>query len=156
MISYTRQFKLETMNRRLEPFCRSAVLVFVALVLSLPSRAMVINVTYDPSVTSIGNSNQVRTAFGAAVQTITNLFTNACTLNITVYGPNAGPFGSIGLGESSFSFTTGNSYNVVTNSLRLARTTADDSNSVASLPASDPTGGGAVWGIPVAEAKALK
>jgi len=167
MINYARKFNLEIMKGSLNPFGRIIAAVFIALVFSLPSRAMVINVTYDSSVTSIGNSNQVRTAFSAAVQTITNLFTNACTLNIGVYGPNSTAFGNIGLGESSFSYYSGFVYGGtvgmagyvaggVTNSLRIARTTLADSNSVASLTASDPVGGGnALWGIPFAEAKAL-
>ncbi|HEX3890181.1 MAG TPA: NF038122 family metalloprotease [Verrucomicrobiae bacterium] len=143
------------MKSSLNKFYRSGVVLFIALLLPLSARAMVINVTYDASVTSIGTLTQVQTAFGAAVQTITNLYTNACTINITVYGPNAGPFTSIGLGESSFFYDNGDSYSVVTNALRLARTTAADSNSVASLPASDPTGS-QNWGIPLAEEKALR
>jgi hypothetical protein len=156
MINYARKFNLEIMKGSLNPFGRIIAAVFIALVFSFPARAMVINVTYDSSVTSIGNSNQVRAAFSAAVQTITNLFTNACIINITVYGQNTTYFGNIDLGESYSSNYTGFVYGGVTNALRISRTTLADSNSLASLPASDPVGGGsAVWGIPFAEAKAL-
>ena len=141
------------MKGSLNKFYQRGVLMFITLVFSFSARAMVINVTYDASVTSIGNSNQVRTAFGAAVQTITNLYTNACTLNITVYGQNHGPFGSIGLGESSYSYYTGFAYSDVSNALAVARTTAAASNSIASLPANDPTDG--QWNFPATEAKAL-
>src|SRR5208282_3016925 len=85
-----------------------------------------------------------------------SLYTNNSSVNITVYSANAGPFGNIGLGESSFSFYTGLAYSDVKSALTAARTTAADTNSVASLPANDPTGGTEGWGIPLAEAKALE
>ena len=132
--------------------------MFIALVLSLSARALTINVTYDSSVTNIGTLAQVQTAFGAAAQTIQNLYTNTSTVNITVYGPNHGPFGDVDLGESETEFTYDpNTFNYpqLTNALYAARTTAADSNSVASLPASDPTGGGQPWIVARAEAKAL-
>jgi hypothetical protein len=129
--------------------------VFIVVASPLPSRALTINVTYDSSVTNIGTLAQVQAAFGAAAQTIQNLYTNSSTVNVTVYSANAGPFGDIDLGESMFSYYTGFNYADVTNALFLARTTGADSNSVASLPATDPTGGGQTWGIPSPEAKAL-
>jgi hypothetical protein len=152
------QVKFEIMKRRLNPFRRSIAPVFIALVLSLSARALTINVTYDSSVTNIGTLAQVQTAFGAAAQTIQNLYTNTSTVNITVYGPNHGPFGDVDLGESETEFTYDpNTFNYpqLTNALYAARTTAADSNSVASLPASDPTGGGQPWIVARAEAKAL-
>jgi hypothetical protein len=133
----------------------SGLVMFIAGVWPLSSRAMIINVTYDPSVTNIGTLTQVQTAFGAALQTIENIYTNSIMVNVIVYGPNHGPFGDIDLGESSFSYYDGFDYADVTNALFLARTTVADSNSVASLPVSDPTGGGETWGIPSSEAKAL-
>jgi len=124
--------------------------------LSLPATALTINVTYDSSVTNLGTLVQVQTAFDAAVQTIQNLYTNKCTLNLTVYSANAGPFGNIGLGASSFSYYPGYSYSDIRTALTLTRTSAADSNAVASLPAGDPTGGAQGWGITIAEAKALE
>ena len=126
--------------------------------LALPTRALTINVTYDSSVTNLGTLVQVQTAFGAAAQTIQNLYTNNSTVNITVYSANGGPFGNIGLGESitQFTFDPNNfNYPQLTNALRAARTTLADSNSVASLPGSDPTGGTQPWLVARAEAKAL-
>ncbi|HEY3930906.1 MAG TPA: hypothetical protein VGM58_00895, partial [Verrucomicrobiae bacterium] len=55
----------------------SGLVMFIAGVWPLSSRAMIINVTYDSSVTNIGTLTQVQTAFGAAVQTIENLYTNS-------------------------------------------------------------------------------
>ena len=145
------------MTKRLYPLTRNIFLAVASLVLACSARALTINVTYDSSVTNLGTLAQVQTAVGAAVQTIQNLYTNKSTVNITVYSANAGPFGDIGLGESSFSYYTDYGYTDVKSALTLARTTAADSNSVASLPASDPTTAGAQgWGIPTAEAKALE
>ncbi len=119
------------------------------------SGALTINVTYDSSVTNLGTLAQVQTAFGTAVQVIESLCTNASTVNVTVYSANAGPFGNIGLGASSFYYYNGLTYADVTNALFRARTTAADSNAVASLPPGDPTGGGATWAVTTAQAKVL-
>ena len=138
-------------------FVRGVFFIFITLVLSFSARALTFNVTYDASVTNFGTLAQVQTAFGAAAQTIQSLYTNAIIVNITVYSANAGPFGYIDLGESQSSYSFGSSfkYPQLTNALRAARTTLADSNSVASLPASDPTGGTYSWCVPRAESKAL-
>src|SRR5271170_2603800 len=146
------------MSRKKNPLLRDGLLAFCLLVFSLSARALTINVTYDSSVTNIGTLAQVQTAFGAAVQTIQNLYTNSATINITVYAAGAGPFtNGVDLGESQTEFEGNNNfgYPQLTNALRLARTTLADSNSVASLPASDPTGGSQQWIVPTAEAKVL-
>ena len=121
-------------------------------------QAVTFNITYDASVTASTNSANIQSAFGAATQILQNLYTNSSTVNITVYWGNVGPFvGGIGLGASQTQFTgsSGFKYPQLTNALRTARTTAADSNSVASLPANDPTGGGQSLFVPRAEAKAL-
>jgi hypothetical protein len=125
------------------------LMTLVVFVLAPPVQALTFNVTYDSSVTSLTNAAQVETAFAAAVQTIQNLYTNPITVNLTVYFSS-----SVDLGASSTSLTGNPAYADLTNALRAARTTAADSNSVASLPSNDPTGGGSWW-IPTAEAKAL-
>ena len=94
------------------------LLVGGLLTLALPARALTINVTYDSSVTNIGTLSQVQTAFGAADQTIQSLYTNAITINIGVYGPNAGHFGSISLGQSYFSLTGNFTYSQIVSALR--------------------------------------
>jgi hypothetical protein len=114
------------------------------------SRAMVINLTYDSSITGLTNAVQVEAAINLAAQVLDNLYTNVMTVNITFYFDPG-----VNLGES-ITFETGNpTYSQITNYLRNARTTLADSNSVASLPATDPTGGVGVWWLPRAEAKAL-
>jgi hypothetical protein len=121
----------------------------ILFVLAWPAHALTISVTYDSSVTSLANAAQVETAFAAAAQTIQNLYTNPATINITVYFSSG-----VGLGQSSSALVGNPAYADLTNALRAARTTAADSNSVASLPAMDPTSGDS-WAIPTAEAKVL-
>jgi hypothetical protein len=127
----------------------------VGWLLALPARSMVINIAYDSSVTSSPNSLQIQTAFNAAAIYIQNLFTNNITVNIDVYWGPFGPFaGGVGFGSSNTEFVGTFTYAALTNALRNARTTAADSNAVASLPASDPIATN-LWWLPRAEAKAL-
>jgi hypothetical protein len=128
---------------------RLVLLVFVATVLVLPARALTINATYDTTVTSLPNAAQVEAAFAAAVQMFQNQYTNPITVNITVSFSD-----SVGLGASDAALVGNPTYANLLSALRAARTSAADTNAVASLPASDPTGG--PWWIPRAEAKALK
>lgn len=123
--------------------------VFILSVLALPVRALNISVTYDTTVTSQPNAAQIESAFGDAVQTFQDLYTNNITVDITVFYESG-----IGLGQSTTSFTGNPPYSDLVNALSATRTTAADTNSVANLPAFDPTGGGPWW-IPNAEAKAL-
>src|SRR5258706_6109097 len=137
---------------------RKAVSLFVALLPAISAHALTFNVTYDTSVTSLTNAAQVESAFAVATQTFQSLYTNAITINLTVYwGPN-GPFtNGINLGASYTQFAGSSSfkYPQLTNALRAARTTLADSNAVASLPASDPTDGSLPWWGPGAEDYAL-
>ncbi|HEY2330113.1 MAG TPA: NF038122 family metalloprotease [Verrucomicrobiae bacterium] len=128
---------------------RKVVSFFLALLSTISAHALTFNVTYDASVTGSTNSAAIQSAFTAATQTFQSLYTNAMTVNLTVYYNN-----TVDLGQSSFGLVGNPSYIILTNALRAARTTAADSNSVASLPASNPAGTN-VWWIPTAEAKAL-
>lgn len=135
---------------------------FVALLLMQPARAFIFNVTYDSSVTNVGTPVQVgqmETAFAAATHFFQNQYTNPITVNLTIYWGTNGPFGDgvdLGASHTHFIGNTNNfKYPQLTNALRSAQTSAADNNSVASLPASDPTGGAGVWFVPRAEAKAL-
>lgn len=110
---------------------------------------MTLNVTFDSSITGLGNAAQVEAAINLAAQVIKTLYTNNITVNITAFFSS-----SVGLGESESELTGNPSYAQLTNYLRAARTTLEDSNAVASLPPTDPTGGGPWW-IPDAEAKAF-
>jgi hypothetical protein len=134
---------------------KSFCLVSVFLALCPASvLALTINPTYDSSLTSLTNAAQIESAFAAAIQTLQSLYTNNATVNITVYWGPAGPFtNGINLGRSYLTVFK-SSYPQITNALFANRASAADSNSVASLPANDPTGGGPWW-VPRAEVKVL-
>ena len=133
--------------------------LILTLLSTLSTPALTFNVTYDTSVTSLPNAAQEEAAFAVATQTLQSLYTNVMTVNLTVYWGATGPFtNGINLGSSYTEFVGSSSfkYPQLTNALNAARTTLADSNAVASLPASDPTGGSLHWWIPRAEAKALR
>ena len=110
---------------------------------------MVINITYDASVTNLANPALVQPAVAAAVQFFQNQYTNPITVNIIVaFDP------AVGLGQSQFSLISQN-YSQLTNALVSRRASAADFSSVASLPANDPIGPGTTWYVPRAEVKAL-
>jgi hypothetical protein len=124
-----------------------AIAVFINLLLS--GRALTFNTTFDSTVTSSTNSAQIQSAFNYATSYLQMAVTNAITINLTVSFTT-----NIGLGSSSTAFVGTTSYASLTNALRNARTTANDSNAVASLPASDPTTTN-IWWYPRSVAKAL-
>ena len=137
-------------NRHLRTLRIFAVIFSIFIAAMTDGRAMVISLTFDSSITGLANAAQVEAAINLGAQALDTLYTNVMTANITVYfNPD------VDLGEST-TFETGNpTYAQITNYLRAARTTLADSNSVASLPRTDPTGGTGVWWLPRAEAKAL-
>jgi hypothetical protein len=126
------------------------ILILALMIMPCPARALVFNITFDSSVTSQPNAAQIEAAYGVATQALSSLFTNNITLNITV------SWQPVGLGESSAGLIGSPSltYTVVSNALKFARTTAADTNAVASLPATDPTPSH-TWFMPDCEAKAL-
>ena len=130
------------------------LLCVFACLLAVQARALVFNTTFDASVTGSANSAQIQSAFNTVTSYLQNLFTNNITINLIVYYGAAGPFSGGSLGASQTQFTGTSSYATLTNALRNARTTANDSNAVASLPASDPIAGDSWW-YPRAQAKAL-
>lgn len=130
------------------------ILVALIVCFGRSSWALIFNITYDTSVTSLGNAAQVEAAFGTAVQTFESLYTNDSTVNITVYWGNAGPFTNISLGASETVLIGTYTYADVSNALYASITTAADLSSVASLPPTDPIANDQ-WIVPQAEAKAL-
>ncbi len=134
--------------RSILTLCGAPILALALIILPCPARALVFNVTFDSTVTSLPNAAQIEAAYGVATQALSSLFTNNITLNITVI------WGNTGLGESSSDLVGNPSYAQVVSALRAARTTFLDTNAVASLPATDPTPS-QIWWIPNAEAKAL-
>ena len=124
----------------------------------IQAQALTFNIVYDSSVTSLGNAAQVEAAFATATQAYSGLFSNVMTINLVVYWGPVGPFtNGVQLGESQtlFHTTPAFAYTQLTNALFAARKSADDSNSVASLPASNPASTNKWW-VPRAELKALR
>jgi hypothetical protein len=129
---------------------RAFLAMLVILFMGQPrSQAMNIVLTYDGSITSLTNAAQVEAAINTAAHVLEALYTNNITVNIGMHFTN-----NISLGESGFGGPAGMLYSDITSALRGARSTLEDSNSVASLPASDPTGSESWW-VPTAEAKGL-
>lgn len=131
-------------------------LYFVSVWVLLCARstpALTINVNYDSSVAVLTNAAQIESAFAVAAETFQSLYTNNATVNINVYWGPTGPFtNGIELGRSSLTALP-SSYSQITNALFLNRASTADTDSVAGLPAIDPTGG--PWWVPRAEIKAL-
>ncbi|MGH7939702.1 MAG: NF038122 family metalloprotease [Limisphaerales bacterium] len=125
--------------------CAGSVAVALT-VLPSPARAMVINVTYDSSVTSQANAAQIEAAYNLVVANFETLYTNPITVNITVN------WGQSGFGSSSTVLYQGYQYSDLTAALQNAETTPEDRSAVASLPSSDPTGSDN-WLMPRAELK---
>ncbi len=114
---------------------------------------MIINVTYDTSVSSAPSA--FKAAIAAAVQFLENTFTNPISVNIDVgYGEVDGQtLGNGALGESE-TFFNNYTYTQIRNALTQNAKSADQISATNSLPVADPTNGGNYW-VATAEAKAL-
>jgi hypothetical protein len=141
----------------LPPIKKITTILAAVFAMASCARALIINATFDTSVTSAPEAAQIESAVNWAVQTYENQFTNAITVNITVYWGGSADLGQVGLGESYTMFVGSSdfAYPQVVAALQAARNSVYDSNSVASLPATDPTGSGNSWYVPRSEAKAL-
>lgn len=126
----------------------AGALALVLTVLPWPVHALVINVTYDSSVTGAANATQIESAYNLVVANFETLYTNPITVNITVY------WGGSGFGNSQTELVGNPSYSQLTSALKAGATTPEDTNTIASLPPSDPIGS-SVWWVPRAEFKAL-
>lgn len=114
---------------------------------------LIINPTFDTaSFTAAGfDVNAVESAFNYAAQQFENAFTDPIHVNITVTA------GSTGLGQSSSSIWGYYSYSQIKTALtndEIAHPSASGAASIASLPASDPTGANR-FAVTTAQAKAL-
>jgi hypothetical protein len=114
---------------------------------------MIINVTYDSSVSSAPAS--FTATVNAVVQYFETEFVNPITVNIDVgYGEVAGQsLGSGALGES-ITYINSYSYSQIRGALTADATSAADQTALVSLPSSDPGAGGSYW-VATAEAKAM-
>jgi len=117
---------------------------------------MTIIVTFDDaqieglpgSTINSGNLTAFHNAFDYAAAQFTNLFDNNITVNLTVDGMTSG------LGESISNLTGTFTYDEIRTALTNNAQSADQNTAVASLPGTDPTGGGSFF-LNNAEGKAL-
>ena len=110
---------------------------------------LTINVTYDSSVTSLAGTNAtLYSQYTTAAQTAVNFFqtniTNNITLNITFgWGEAGGTAISAGASGQSSTFSNTFTYADLLAGLQATDTTSPvETAAVASLPGTDPTGGG--------------
>jgi len=128
-----------------------AALLLLCLALASSARALVIDPTFDSTITSSPNAASIETAFDYAAQQYDDLFTNPITINITVTSVT----GTTTLGHSTAVFSSTTSTLGYTYAQTKSALTKDSYfNSLTTLPSSDPTGGGDFL-IDNAESKAL-
>jgi hypothetical protein len=130
---------------------RYLTIILLLLAAALPARALVIDPTFDSTITSSSNAAAIETAFDYAAAQYESLFTNPITLNITVSSVSGTT--TLGTNTAIFSSTTsklGYTYAQV----KTALTRDPFFNALTTLPSSDPTGGGTFL-ITNAESKAL-
>ena len=116
------------------------------------AKALTFNITFDSSVTSLGNAADFEAATHYAAGQFQNLFSDPITINLTVKAiPGTSTLGS---SDTNLQYAGTGSYVTVVSALAADATTATDASAVANLPVTDPTGNG-TWIVPLAEAKAL-
>lgn len=126
------------------------IVILLCLWAAQPARALVIDPTFESSVTSSTDATEIEDAFDYAAQQYEDLFSNPITINISVTSvPGTGT-----LGESESEFTNSYTYAEVKSALTSHDTSAAGEEAVASLSGVDPTDGGTFL-IPNPEAKAL-
>ena len=141
-------------RRQSLPLMLAALAGASVLAMSGSADALVIDATYDSSVSSAPAG--FKTAFQDAVNYFDATFSNPVTVNIDIgWGEVGGSSISAGaLGESETYLAGYYSYGQVRNALISDARSAADQSAVASLPAADPTGGRSEL-MATSEAKAL-
>ncbi|MGD0137929.1 MAG: NF038122 family metalloprotease [Tepidisphaeraceae bacterium] len=115
------------------------ILTGCGLAFEAPARGLTIDLTYDPTVTTLSYAASVESATNYAAQQIENLFSDDITINIDVVASSDSSF----VGESSASSSGGFSYANVRGDLIAKANSSFQTAAFATLPASpDPTGGG--------------
>jgi hypothetical protein len=108
---------------------------------------IVFNNSYTANVTQAYRNDIL-----AAEQDLASHWTNSVTINVTFDAQAQGQNGN--LASNGFSLLEGISYTTLKNALAAHATSADAQAAVASLPATDPSGG-VGWALPVAYARML-
>ncbi len=120
---------------------------------------MIINATYDSSVTSLSPTLQAQyeAAVAAAVKYYDQLIANPITVNITFsYGEIEGqPVDASDAGESDFNTGTYSYQQLLAAAQATDTTSSVQTTAAALLPATDPTNGAGTFVVNTAEAKVL-
>ncbi len=112
------------------------------------AHGLVINPTFDTTITGLSNASQWENAINFADQQYENLLTDPITINLTFVAGG-------GLGESNTPLQlVTNGYSGMKSALANDSKSANDATSIAHLPATDPTGG-ANFIVSNAQSKAL-
>jgi hypothetical protein len=131
----------------------------LCLGLATPAEALVIDVTYDSSVTSLGNSGSVTTAdIENAYNSVVTLFEGAITNNVTVsIGVGWGEYGSHSIASGDTSESSENTTGYLSGGFSYSQIVTLFSNNVPAdvLPATNPAASTFGYLIPDAEARAL-
>ncbi len=122
--------------------------IYAVFALAHPARALTFNISYDTRTKVRSDFAQITNAIAYTEREFSSLFTNPITINIQII---ADPGIS---GGESYENSTNTTYSTIRNALIARANTDDDITSVASLPATDPTGGG-IFTLARPEAKAL-
>src|SRR5215471_4665095 len=121
-------------------------------VINTAGAGLTINISWDASVANAPTA--FTTVVNNVVQYLQSQFSDPVTINIAIgYGEVGGsnlPGGALG---ASSTYLAGYGYSTIKNALAADAKTTADASAVASLPASDPTGGN--WWVTTAEAKAI-
>lgn len=135
---------------------RGIIAASLAGVASMPAQALVIDTTFDSSVTSLSNASTVEGYFNAVTSIYQTLFKDPVTVNITVSWGSVGgvalPSNAIGASlDPLYGYYT---YNQIRSALFNDRKTVFDLSSLSHTPNSAPSGT-TLYAVPSAEAKAL-
>ena len=144
------EYSLGFLGEGIGPVSQSGVTAPVSLTgetVTFAGSGIVFNNSYTANVTQAYKNDIL-----AAEQDIASHWTNSVTINVTFDAQAEGLNGN--LASNGFSLIEGVSYTTLKNALAAHAFSADAQAAVASLPASDPSGG-VGWALPVAYARML-
>src|SRR6266567_1193985 len=130
-------------------------LAIVGFGASTPVQALIINPTFDGSITSLPQAQQIQSDFTKAAQAYQSALSDSVMINIKVSWGSVGGYAmpSSALGASLDPLYGYFTYAQIKSWLKADSSSSYDSTAIANLPASSPVGNRFV--LPSAEAKAL-
>jgi autotransporter-associated beta strand protein len=117
--------------------CQWGLSGLAVLLVGRPASALVIVPTFSPNVTSLSNASVVENAINYVDQQYENLFSDNITVNITIASTSTA--GALGGSQAVSEFPE--TYSQIRSHLISDAKSSADTTAVASLPATDPSGG---------------